>query len=146
MRSYTRTLSEEQRVYKIRQSRSRIVIENTFGILASRWRIFNTPMNVSVENIERYVKSVKVLHNYLRQTDNALYCPQGFVDCEEMDGIITKGHWRELVYNSPFLTPLSKVHGSRCKGDAVARQDALKEYVNYSEGSLDWQLDYVRWT
>lgn len=48
-----------------------------------------------------------------------------------MDGNITKEHWRELVNNSsPFLTPLSKVHGSRYKGDAVAMRDALKKYVN----------------
>ena len=84
------------------------MIENTFGTLASRWRIFNSPLNASFENIERYVKSAIVLHNYLRQTDNALYCPQVVVDCEEMDGSITKRHWRELVNNkSPFLTPLS---------------------------------------
>ena len=72
MKSYPGNLSEGQRVYNLRQSRSKRVIENIFGILASRWRIFSTPMNGSVENIERYVKSAIGLHNYLRQTDNAL--------------------------------------------------------------------------
>ena len=86
---------------------SRKVIENTCWILASRWRISNSPLNASFENIETYVKSAIVLHNYLRQ-NNALYCPQIVVDCEEMDGSITKRHWRELVNNnSPFLTPLN---------------------------------------
>ena len=84
---------------------SRRVIENTFDILASRWRIFNSSLNASFKNIE---KSAIVFHNYLRQTDNALYCPQVVADCEETDGSITKRHWRELVNNkSPFLTPLS---------------------------------------
>ena len=64
-----------------------------------------------------------------------------------MDGSITNRHCWELVNtNSPFLTPLSKVHGSRKKGDAVAMRDTMKGYVNSSEGSLDWQFDYVRRT
>ena len=64
-----------------------------------------------------------------------------------MDGSIAKGHWRELVNDSsPFLTPLKMIHGSRYKKDAVAMRVALKEYVNSSESSLDWQLDYVRHT
>ena len=52
------------------------------------------------------MKSVIVLRNYLCQTD----CPQEFVDCEEMDGSITKGHWQELVINN---SPLSKVRDPR---------------------------------
>ena len=48
-----------------------------------------------------------------------------------MDGSIAEGHWREIINNnSSFLTLLSKVHGSRCKRDAVAQQDALRKYVN----------------
>ena len=141
MTLYLGNLSEEQLFFHLRQSRSKRVIENTFGVLASRSRILNTLVNSSVENIERYVKSATVLLNYLRQTDSALYCSQGFLDCEEMDGCITKGHSRELINNNrPFnaITPLRKVHGSRYKGDAVTILDALKEYTNFSEGSLDW--------
>ena len=123
--------SEEQRVYNLRQSRLRTVIENTFGVLTSRWRIFNFPINAYVESIERYVKSAIMFHNYLRQADNALYCPQEFVNCKEMDGSSTKGHWRESINNNgQFLTPLGKVHGSTYKGDAAAIRDPLKEYTN----------------
>ena len=57
MRPYPANLSEEQTVYNFRQSRLKRVIENFFGVLASSWRIFSFPINASVENIERYVKS-----------------------------------------------------------------------------------------
>ena len=77
-------LSEQQHVDNLGQSRPRRVIENTLRILASRCRIFNTLINASIENIERYVKSAILHHNYLCQTDNASFCPQGVADCEEM--------------------------------------------------------------
>ena len=140
MTTYLGNLPEEQLVCNLRQPRLKRVIENTFGVLASRSRILNTLINSSIENIERYMKSATVLHNYLRQTGSALFCPVGFLDCGEMDGCITKGHSRELINNNrPFnsITPLRKVYGSRYKGDAVTMLDTLKEYTNFSEGSLD---------
>ena len=75
------------------------------------------------------MKSAILHHNYLCQTDNASFCPQGVADCEEMGELVNN--------NSPFLTPLSKVHGSKCKRDSVDVQDQLKQYVNSSEGNLD---------
>ena len=65
-------------------------IENAFGILAARWRLFNTPINASVENIEKYVKAAIVLHNYLRLTENATYSPAGVTDSENSNGEIDR--------------------------------------------------------
>lgn len=90
MTTYLGNLPEEQLVCNVRQPRLKRVIENTFGVLASRSRILNTLINSSIENIERYMKSATVLHNYLRQKGSALFCPVGFLDCGEMDGCITK--------------------------------------------------------
>ena len=82
MQPYPGTLSEQQRVFNYRLSRARRVIENAFGILSARWRIFSKSIKASVENVERYTFAAISLHNYLRQTDNAVYCPSSFVDSE----------------------------------------------------------------
>ena len=75
MRPYPGKLSEEQRVFNYHHSRARRIIENAFGILRSRWRIFSRPIKASIENTEMYIMAALSLHNYLSQTENALYCP-----------------------------------------------------------------------
>lgn len=74
---YPWEIKEGQSLDDYRHSNPRPVIEKTFGILVARWRIFNVPINASVENIGNYVKAVAVLHNYLRQTKSAAYCTFG---------------------------------------------------------------------
>ena len=147
MRPYPGHSSEEQRIFNYRQSRARRVIENAFEILVARWRIFSTTINASLENIESYAKAAVVIHNYLMQTENAMYRPSGFADSESSSGDVTKGHWREstgedfdLLYNLP------RVRGSRNTQDAREMRESLKDYVNSDIGSLSWQLDYVRRT
>ena len=144
MRPYPgKSIEGEQSVYNYRHSRASRVIENAFGILASRWRIFNTPIIATVENIQSYVKAAIVLHNYLRQTENAIYSPTG-----DSSGKIKPGHWREILTENKnaLLQKLTPVRGSRYKGTAVDMRNALKDYVNSEIGSLSWQLDYVRRT
>ena len=144
MRPYPGQLSEEQKVFNYRLSRARRVIENAFGILCTRFRIFYVPINACVANIEKYAKAAIALHNYLRQTENALYCPQGFVDSESSIGEILPGNWRSIRKNSGLLHDFSHIRGSRCGDDAKDMPEALKEYVNSPTGELSWQLHHVR--
>ena len=76
------SLTEEETIYNYRHSRARRVIENTFGNLCSHWRIFFTPIHVKVENVENIAMVSIDLHNYLKETNNATYCPTGFIDHE----------------------------------------------------------------
>ena len=96
MRPYPSQLSKEERILHYRLSRARRVIENTFGILAARWRIYHSPIITSIENAESYVLATIALHNYLRLTDNAVYTPVGFVDLQASSGEIRPGEWRRF--------------------------------------------------
>ena len=149
MRPYPGNLTESQRIYNYRLSRSRRVIENVFGILVARWRIFNTPIIASVENAEKYVLATLALHNYLRLTDNATYTPSGFIDSEVGNGEIKPGDWRKLVRNeesTSSMVSLPHVRGSRYRNDALAMRESIKEFVNSENGSVEWQYRYVRRT
>ena len=55
---------------------------NTFGILATKWRIFYTPIRASVENLEKCTLICLTLHDYLCLTDNVTYCLFPNVLCE----------------------------------------------------------------
>ena len=72
-------LPEVRRIFNHRQSRARRVIENAFGILAARWRIFHRPIQESVGTVQSISQAAVCLHNYLRQTNNACWIV-GFID------------------------------------------------------------------
>ena len=91
------------------------------------------------------------LHNYLRQTDNASYCPCGFLESENSSGEIIPGHWRREIgvgssAGSDGVVPVPTLRGSRRSENALQMRDCLMEYVNSDTGSLNWQVDYVRRT
>ena len=90
-------IQENQAIFNYRLSRARRVIENAFGILAARWRIFMQAIQTNVENAEMIVKAAICLHNFLRQTNSAGYCPAGFVDSWDEKGEIKEGEWRRIV-------------------------------------------------
>ena len=46
---------------------------------------------------EHITKAAICLHNFLRQTNSALYCPTGFVDSVDGSGDITSGEWGSIV-------------------------------------------------
>ncbi|XP_011858435.1 PREDICTED: uncharacterized protein LOC105555991, partial [Vollenhovia emeryi] len=79
MRPYpSKNLTKNQRTFNYRLSRSRNVVENAFGILASRWRIYQKPINTSLETADSIIKATVCLHNLLM--DNSFYCGQQYGD------------------------------------------------------------------
>ena len=105
------------------------------------------PIKATVENVERYLLAIIALHNYLRQTENASYCPAGFVDCENSSGIIKPGEWRSVVDNDMgCLRELPNIRGSRSKQNVLTVRNAIKDYFKTEEGQVGWQYSYVRRT
>ena len=85
LKPYARTDRDiEKRVFDYRLSRARCIIENSFGIVAARFRIFRRPFNAQVETVCSITKAAVALHNYLMKSQCVFgeyaYCPPGFVD------------------------------------------------------------------
>ena len=59
-----RNLSIEQRIFGYRLSRARRVVENGFGILANRFRVFLSPLSLTPENVEKVALASCALHNF----------------------------------------------------------------------------------
>ncbi|XP_046863139.1 protein ALP1-like [Xenia sp. Carnegie-2017] len=90
-------LTQEQAIFNYRLSRCRRTIENTFGILAARWRIYRRPIRAAITTVDLIVQATVCLHNYLSLTQNAYYIPKGFVDAEDGSGNIINGEWRHIT-------------------------------------------------
>ena len=85
MRPYPSKLTKKQRIFNCLSQACR-TIENGFGILCARWRMFYTPIKAKVENVKHYVLACLSFHNYLRLTYNTSYCPNGFTDSYDATG------------------------------------------------------------
>ena len=71
MRPYPRSarrLSEAERIFNYRLSRSRNTAENAFGILANTWRIYQRPFECRVQLCDKLILATVVLHNYVLES------------------------------------------------------------------------------
>lgn len=73
MKPYSRceSLTFEQKIFNYRLSRARRIVENTFGIVVSKFQIFEKPINLSPDKVEKIVLACCALHNRLRKTSSA---------------------------------------------------------------------------
>lgn len=93
MRPYARKLlkTDSERIFNYRLSRARRTIENSFGILVSRWRILRKAIQCKEETAHKIILALLVLHNFLMSSNATKYCPTNFVDHEKDDGTIELG-------------------------------------------------------
>ena len=137
--------TEVQAIYNYRLSRCRRIVENSFGIMVARWRIFRRPIRANVETVDSLVQACVSLRNYLQLTDNAHYVPRGFIDSEDSTGTLIHGEWRSTVsHDEGALQPLRRVGSNSYPYTAKSVRDSFAAYFNSKEGSLPWQLNHVR--
>ena len=125
----------EQRIFSYRLSRARRTVENAFGILANRFRIFLAPINLHPHKVEKIVLAATVLHNVLVSENMSEYMPSGSIDREDINsGEIQQGSWRRE-------TPLLNLNSGPRKKSPTDAKRIREQYCYYfnNEGKIDWQ-------
>lgn len=130
-------LSTKQKIFNYRVSRARRIVENAFGILASRFRIFQKPIPTNDQTTDKIIRASCALHNWLRLTSPGHYFPRGCVDEEDIDsGSVSEGSWRrELKATLPTITDHSANNAART---ARELRDKYAEFFS-GAGAVSWQ-------
>ncbi|XP_039309385.1 uncharacterized protein LOC105204430 isoform X1 [Solenopsis invicta] len=135
-------LTAEQSIYNYRLSRARRVIENSFGILASQWRVYRKPIISSVETAMKIVQGTICIHNWLRRNNMEKndYISPGMLDRETAEGDQVQGSWRTIMEDGCAFVDISKCSTNTSTRNAMLIRDEFCKYFN-NEGAVAWQND-----
>lgn len=131
MRPYPgKNTTMEQDAYNYRHCRARRVVENAFGILAQKWRVYHSKIAVKPESVIKIVQATTMLHNMMQQqrqriNNEALQASNNFaVDAEK----------------TACLQPF-KHTGNRGTNEAIVTREKFTSYFNTEP--LPWQQQHV---
>lgn len=119
MRPYPKPQLSDQRKLKFndRLSRARKVVENAFGILAQKFRIYNRRIQLNPENADKVVMTTCILHNYIKSG--------------------SAGHSNNENDASHSLLNLPRQGGNSQAGAFNVREN-LAQFFDSSEGALNF--------
>lgn len=112
------TLDKTKAIFNYRLSRARRLVENSFGILVNRFRIFLTTIDLSSSNLESMVTSACIIHNLL-------------IDEKPIDEFTIPEH-------EDSLDNLVENDLPENNADATDIRNIFKYYFN-GTGAVDWQ-------
>jgi len=135
-----RHLTKEQRIFNYRLSRARRVVENAFGILSNRFRVFLTTIELAPEKVKFVVMAACVLHNYLLATCDTSYIVPGLCDREDPEShTLVLGKWN----SQQQLQSTGLPHNNNPKMSAKCKRDLLAKYFISKDGQVPWQWEMI---
>lgn len=117
-------LPEDKDKFNTMLSKARVHIENAFGILANRWRILHTTINMCPKNADKIVLATVVLHNFLMLQSDRNYYTIELAD-HSIGNREIQGQWREQTYSLPSYQPRP---ANRSSNTAFQLRDVLKDF------------------
>lgn len=132
-------LEIQRRIFNYRLSRARMVVENSFGVLAARWRIFGTTINADIELVKSIVEASVILHNFLiqKQDMNLLTFDT------DRNGQTVSGNWRQITENDNGMRTVGHQGSNNYTGSASSVRESFMQYFNSEDGSVSWQNDKI---
>lgn len=154
-----RFLQDEVNVFNYRVSRARRIVENAFGIMASRFRILQTMIIGSAALIKSIVLACAALHNYHLMDEDSIppksrrYNEHGLADHVMRNGRLQQGRWRtenkikeKSIFNN-LKHGVCVVENLGCsqhqKLTAEKVQDLFMEYFVDNAVPWQWQSAHV---
>lgn len=135
-----RNLTATRRIFNYRLSRARRIVENAFGILANRFRIFHSTINLQVANIEKVVLACCALHNFLCKKRPSTYTHQQDLDFEDLEnGTVRYG----LRPGSETFFPIENGKNRQSSNDAKNVREEFEKFFN-AEGAVSWQNRMIK--
>ncbi|KAL4098160.1 hypothetical protein QTP88_022810 [Uroleucon formosanum] len=132
-----RELTHEKRVFNYRLSQARNCVENTFGLISSRFRLLQRAINLNPEKASYTVLAICAIHNFLRKRGGP-YVTSTMFDRQEDTNILKNGEWRENVNNE--LLGLQCTRQKNVSTEAKINRDNYMHFFN-NQGSVDFQED-----
>ena len=137
----SRGLSLEQRIFTYRLSRARQIVKNTFGLLASRFCVFLSPMLLSPDNVVKVTLASCVLHIFLRERLPSRYTSPGSFESECLEnGRVDPREWRSE--GNGEMRPVNAIGSDSYTAEARQVRERVCLYFN-SCGSVSWQERFV---
>lgn len=132
-------LNFEEKIYNYRLSRARRIVENAFGILVNRFRIFEKAISTKLGTVDDVIYAACSLHNWLRKKSSS-YIIIGNVDREDTSNFtLLDGDWRHQI------NPLQSItHQGSNNSTQYARAKRLKlTHYFVNDGALSWQNNMI---
>lgn len=121
-------LNVRKRIFNYRLSRARRIIENSFGILVARWRVFLTPIDANLESVEKMIGACVCLHNFL-MADQTRY------NSEDADTV--------NVLATSIFEDITKLSSNNAKKRIIEIRESLSYYFMTKFGAVSWQFDQI---
>ncbi|XP_071054469.1 uncharacterized protein [Onthophagus taurus] len=128
MRPYPgKDLDGPKRIFNYRLCRARRIVENAFGILTQKFRIYNRRIQAKAENVDYVILTTCILHNFIKKIDTNTY---------KHDITST------TVAEETKLEKLP-MQGGNTTRDAFRVRELFKDFFNSEAGSVPWQNDRI---
>lgn len=121
----TAVIDKTKAIFNLRLSRGRRLVENSFGLLAQRFRIFHTLIDLNITTVENLVTSACIIHNLM--VDELLISDQDLT-IDNVQNNRRNLHW-DMNNNQTY------------SGGQDIR-NIFKDYFN-GVGAVHWQDDAV---
>ena len=134
MKPYSHQSQENtEKIFSYRLSRARRVVENAFGLMQARLRVFGTTMHQNPTVVKTIIMCGCVLHNLI--LDRYPFAANE-VDREDDQHNMVPGAWR---MQANLMEGLIIRPGHNYSRQAKAQRDYLAQYYSSEAGAVAWQ-------